>query len=112
MEPQSHWQRIYSTRAADALSWYQPHAARSLDLIRKVSTRGVTTRVIDIGGGASTLVDDLLVNGMTHVTVLDISQAALQVAQQRLGPQARRVTWIEADITNAQLGEAAYDVWH
>jgi len=111
MEPKSHWERIYSTQAADALSWYQPHANRSLDLIRKVTPQGAG-RIIDVGGGASTLVDDLLAGGPYEVTVLDISGAALHLAQQRLGRKAQRVRWICADITQAALGEAAYDVWH
>ena len=111
MEPKSHWEHIYSTRPADAVSWYQPHATRSLEIIRAVS-QGNDTRVIDVGGGASTLVDDLLAGGMTRVTVLDVSPAALQVAQRRLGAAADRVRWIAADITKVQLDEAAYDVWH
>lgn len=111
MQPKSHWERVYSTRAADAVSWYQPHATRSLDLIRRVSP-GAATSVIDVGGGASTLVDDLLAAGMSNLTVLDISAAALQVAQRRLANKARDVRWIAADITQAQLGEAAYDIWH
>lgn len=111
MESKSHWERVYSSRAADAVSWYQPHATRSLDLIRKVAG-GAATRVIDVGGGACTLVDDLLAGGMSNLTVLDISAAALQVAQRRLAGQARRVQWIAADITRVQLGEGAYDVWH
>jgi ubiquinone/menaquinone biosynthesis C-methylase UbiE len=111
MEPKSHWEHIYSTRAADAVSWYQPHATRSLDLIRSVAP-GSGARIIDVGGGASTLVDDLLAGGMSALTVLDISAAALQVAQRRLGQQAQRVRWIAADITKVELDEAAYDVWH
>jgi ubiquinone/menaquinone biosynthesis C-methylase UbiE len=111
MEAKSHWERIYSTRPADAVSWYQPHATRSLDLIRKVSS-GAAARVIDVGGGASTLVDDLLADGMSQVTVLDISEAALELARHRLGARAKQVNWIAADITRVQLGEAAFDVWH
>ncbi len=111
MESKSHWERVYSSRAADAVSWYQPHATRSLDLIRKVAG-DAASRIIDVGGGASTLVDDLLAGGMSNLTVLDISTAALQVAQRRLAGQARHVQWIAADITQVQLGESAYDVWH
>lgn len=111
MESKSHWERVYSSRAADAVSWYQPHATRSLDLIRKVAG-DAASRIIDVGGGASTLVDDLLAGGMSNLTVLDISTAALQVAQRRLAGQARHVQWIAADITQVHLGESAYDVWH
>jgi ubiquinone/menaquinone biosynthesis C-methylase UbiE len=111
MDPKSHWEHIYSSRPAEAVSWYQPYAARSLDLIRRVAP-GTDARVIDVGGGASTLVDDLLASGMHNLTVLDISEAALHSAQRRLGEQAKRVRWIAADIIRSPLEPAAYDVWH
>src|SRR4029077_16617637 len=68
--------------------------------------------IIDVGGGASTLVDDLLTNGYARVTVLDISGAALAIARRRLGPRANEVRWIVSDVTKADLPEARYDVWH
>jgi len=111
VEPLSHWEQVYATRSPDAVSWYQPHATLSLDLIRRIGA-GPATRIIDVGGGASTLVDDLLANGLGDVTVLDISHAALRLAQQRLGAQAARVHWISDDITKVQLEPAAYDIWH
>lgn len=111
MQPAAHWEHVYSTRSPDAVSWYQPHAALSLDLIRRIGA-GPATRVIDVGGGASTLVDDLLDRGVGDVTVLDISAAALHVAQERLGPAAARVHWIAGDITRVRLEPAAYDIWH
>jgi ubiquinone/menaquinone biosynthesis C-methylase UbiE len=111
MEAKSHWDRIYATRAADAVSWYQPHATRSLELIRSVA-RDPAARVIDVGGGASTLVDDLLASGMSDLTVLDISAAALQIAQRRLGEASQRVKWIEGDVNRVEFEPAAYDVWH
>lgn len=111
METAAHWEHVYASRAPDAVSWYQPHAALSLDLIRRIGA-GPGTRVIDVGGGASTLVDDLLLHGMGDVTVLDISAAALQVARQRLGAAAKGVHWIAGDITRVQLEPAAYDIWH
>lgn len=111
MESKSHWERVYASRRADAVSWYQPHAACSLELIGRVAPER-DARVIDVGGGASTLVDDLLAGGSWQVTVLDISVAALQVARRRLGAAADRVRWIDADITKVQLEPAAYDVWH
>ena len=73
---------------------------------------GQPTRAIDIGGGASTLVDDLLELRLVDVSVLDISSAALDVARRRLADQARRVNWIEGDITRVDLGDSAYDIWH
>lgn len=111
METAAHWEHVYASRSPEAVSWYQPHAALSLKLIRRIGA-GPLTRVIDVGGGASTLVDDLLLHGIRDVTVLDISAAALQVAQQRLGVAAGRVHWIAGDITRVQLGPAAYDIWH
>jgi SAM-dependent methyltransferase len=71
-----------------------------------------SAHIIDVGGGSSTLVDDLLANGYRHVTVLDISPAAIQVARERLGALAESVTWLEADITQAALLPKHYDVWH
>jgi len=111
MKAMSHWERVYATRSPDAVSWYQPHATLSLDLIRRIGA-GPGTRIIDVGGGASTLVDDLLASGMADVTVLDISAAALRLAQERLGDKAAGVKWITGDITRVDLPHAAYDIWH
>ncbi len=111
MEPKSHWEQVYTTKSAEAVSWYQPHATLSLEMIQRVAT-GKSAHVVDVGGGASSLVDDLLAGGMTDVSVLDISGAALDVARRRLGEQARRVHWIEGDITTVELEKASIDVWH
>jgi ubiquinone/menaquinone biosynthesis C-methylase UbiE len=111
MEPKSHWERVYTTKATDAVSWYQPHATLSMELIQRVA-RGRQVRVIDVGGGASTLVDDLLDRALGDVTVLDISSAALDAASKRLGPRAQKVQWLEGDITTAALSNAYYDIWH
>lgn len=111
MASTSHWEEVYATRAPDAVSWYQPHATLSLDLIRRIAGRACT-RVIDVGGGASTLVDDLLADGQAEVTVLDISGGALRLAQERLGARSARVEWITGDITKVRLPPAAYDIWH
>jgi ubiquinone/menaquinone biosynthesis C-methylase UbiE len=111
MEAMSHWERVYATRSPDTVSWYQPHATLSLDLIRRIGAAPGTS-VIDVGGGASTLVDDLLASGMVDVTVLDISAAALRMAQARLGDKAAGVKWITGDITRVDLPHAAYDIWH
>ncbi|WP_275546076.1 class I SAM-dependent methyltransferase [Pseudomonas sp. Marseille-Q0931] len=111
MKSKDHWQQVYTSKAADSVSWYQPHISVSLELIRRT---GVSTEasIIDVGGGASTLVDDLLAAGFDRVAVLDISDAGLEVARQRLGECASEVSWIEADITTVQLPEQEYDVWH
>jgi SAM-dependent methyltransferase len=111
MEMKSHWEQVYQSKPVDSVSWYQPHALRSLELIRRVAL-DPAARVLDVGAGASTLVDDLLDAGMRCVSVLDISAAALQVARSRLGPRATRVHWIEGDITSVELSPASVDVWH
>lgn len=112
MQAKSHWNEVYSTRSSEAVSWYQPHATLSLEMIRAVA-RGKSACIVDVGGGASNLVDDLLGQGMTNVGVLDISGAALAVARRRLGPDlASRVRWMEGDITTIPLEKASIDVWH
>ena len=111
MDPRTHWEKIYTTKAPDQASWYRPHLETSIVLIeRSVSVRSAS--IIDIGGGESTLVDDLLARGFQNVTVLDVSQVAIDATKQRLGQVAGRVQWVTADITGVQLHPAAYDVWH
>lgn len=110
-QPQAHWETVYRSKPADSVSWFQPHAQQSLDFIRHIAA-GQACQVIDVGGGASTLVDDLLAEPHVEVSVLDISAAALEVARQRLGPKAARAQWIVGDITHLTLSEQAYDLWH
>jgi ubiquinone/menaquinone biosynthesis C-methylase UbiE len=111
MEPKEHWEKVYATKAATEVSWFQPHAQLSLKLIRDA---GVPTSasIIDVGGGASTLVDDLLAAGYAAITVLDLSGSALAAARARLGTRAAQVQWIEANVVEAELPAQAYDVWH
>lgn len=111
MDTQTHWERIYSEKAPDAVSWYRPHLETSLALIEQ-AVAGSTASVIDVGGGESTLVDDLLVRGYENVTVLDISQAAIDANRKRLGEASERVRWVVADITRVELERSTYDVWH
>jgi 2-polyprenyl-3-methyl-5-hydroxy-6-metoxy-1,4-benzoquinol methylase len=108
---QAHWEKVYSTKAANEVSWYRPHLERSLELIRRAVPK-VSASIIDVGAGASTLVDDLLQLGYTDVTVLDISEAALDVAKQRLGEASRSVRWLCADVTRADLAPGQFDLWH
>ncbi len=111
MDAKSHWEKVYRTKAPEAVSWYRPHLETSLALIeRAADARSVS--IIDIGGGESTLVDDLLARGYKNVTVLDISQTAIDVTKKRLDLAARQVDFLVADITEAQLEPRAYDVWH
>jgi 2-polyprenyl-3-methyl-5-hydroxy-6-metoxy-1,4-benzoquinol methylase len=111
MENKTHWEQIYHTKETTQVSWYQLHPRLSLQYIRNTGT-GKAAHIIDVGGGASTLVDHLLDDGFQRVTVLDISAAALEIAQQRLGPRSRLVTWLEADITKTTFAHHKYDVWH
>ncbi len=111
MDSQSHWDNIYHTKTPAQVSWYQEHARLSMQFIQRTGI-DKSAHIIDVGGGASTLVDDLLAEGYQHVTVLDISATALQTAQRRLGDKAAQVAWIEADVTQAALPRQAYDLWH
>jgi ubiquinone/menaquinone biosynthesis C-methylase UbiE len=111
MNTRNHWEHIYETKAPNQVSWYQAHAQFSMEFIRKTGIQK-TNNIIDVGGGASTLVDDLIADGFQNITILDISANALELAHQRLGESAAHVNWIEADITQADLPEQAYDLWH
>jgi ubiquinone/menaquinone biosynthesis C-methylase UbiE len=106
-----HWEKVYNTKSTVDVSWYQPHAELSLVLIKATGVPK-TAAIVDIGGGASTLVDDLLAEGYTNLHVLDISAAALAAAQQRLGQRALQVQWLVEDITQATLPPAVFDLWH
>jgi SAM-dependent methyltransferase len=107
----AHWQAVYHTRATDAVSWYRPRLDVSLELL-ELAGLSVDASLIDVGGGASTLVDDLLARGLRAVTVLDVSDQALALARKRLGERQRDVTWLVADILEAALPERGYDLWH
>jgi SAM-dependent methyltransferase len=106
-----HWDAVYRTKRSDGVSWFRPHLERSLAFLDAARV-GLDARVIDVGGGTSTLVDDLLERGYTDVTVLDLSQAALDASRARLGERAARIQWVCADVTQAPLPERAYDFWH
>ncbi len=111
MDTKTHWEKVYTTKAPDAVSWYRPHLETSLALIvRAADARSAS--IIDIGGGESTLVDDLLAWGYENITVLDVSQTAIEVTKKRLGLAAEKIHWLVADITEAELEPGAYDVWH
>lgn len=111
MDRRSHWEHVYETKASDAVSWYQPSPVHSLALLDEVGMNP-DTRLIDVGGGDSTLVDALLARGMHAITVLDISAAALARARARVGARAGDVAWVEADVTTVALPESGLDVWH
>ncbi|MFY9260471.1 MAG: class I SAM-dependent methyltransferase [Gallionella sp.] len=110
-QAKQHWETVYATKSTDAVSWFQPQAETSLKLIQATGA-APTDAVIDVGGGASTLVDGLLANGFANVSVLDLSGAALAASRARLGEQAAAVQWLEADITQVALPAQRYAVWH
>lgn len=109
MEKRSHWEKVYREKGPQDVSWTQERPELSLELIRGTGL-GKDARIIDIGGGDSRLVDALLEAGYTRIAVLDISEAALQKAKDRLGERAAAVEWIVADIDAFDGG--SYDIWH
>jgi len=107
---QAHWDSVYAAKKVEEVSWFQVRPVLSLELIARTG-KGKGSSIIDVGGGASRLVDALLDEGFQRVTVLDISVEALARARERLGDRARLVTWIAGDITRWEP-PSRYDVWH
>lgn len=106
-----HWERVYQSKRADEVSWFRPHLDISLAVIAKaVPDRGA--RIIDVGGGEATLVDDLLAAGYRHIDVLDLAETALEVTRQRLGDTATGIGWLHGDVTTYPFAHNAYDLWH
>lgn len=110
-DAEQHWQRVYLDKDSNKVSWFEDSPVASLELLQGANLSS-SSSVIDVGGGASVLVDTLLARGLENLTVLDISSAALNVTKARLGVAAEHVTWIAADITYSSLPQSAYDVWH
>jgi len=111
MDKHTHWQSIYNEKNATQVSWFQEHADTSLRIIQQYENNKNAT-IIDIGAGASPLVDDLLEAGYANIEVLDISSQALAIAQKRLANKQQRIIWRTADILKAKLPSQSYDVWH
>jgi hypothetical protein len=107
----AHWQAVYRTKQSRDVSWFTPRLSVSLELLQRAGMN-TESRIIDIGAGASTLVDDLLDSGLRHITALDISEASLAVVRQRLGARAARVEWRVADAARMDLPAQSYDLWH
>jgi len=105
-----HWEAIYTDLSPEEVSWYQKDPGLSLEMIHCTGLKK-DGLVIDVGGGASVLVDRLLDEGYRRVAVLDLSAKALACAKQRLGERADQVEWIEADVTGVVLPRV-YDLWH
>lgn len=105
-----HWEKIYGTKSLQEVSWYQPIPNTSLDMV-KLFDLSKDAKIIDVGGGDSFLVDHLLESGHSDITVLDISEKAIERAKARLGETAEKVNWIIADAANFVPNEK-YDFWH
>ena len=111
MSDKTHWNRVYTDRPDDELSWFERHPARSLSLIESWGA-GHDAALIDIGGGASGLTATLLQQGYSDLWLLDISATALAAVRRRLGADAARIHWVESDVKHAELPDAYFDVWH
>ncbi|HAR96723.1 MAG TPA: SAM-dependent methyltransferase [Deltaproteobacteria bacterium] len=111
MNPKDHWEKVYSKVPADKMGWYEPHLRLSLNWIQGLGLVK-DAPIIDVGGGSSTLVDDLLDAGFSAITVLDISEKALMSAQARLGARSKGVTWLYGDIATIELPRERYELWH
>jgi hypothetical protein len=112
MPPQaSHWEEVYRRKNSLDVSWYRPHLDVSLALLRQAGVNR-HSRVVDVGAGASTLVDDLLAMGVTDITAIDLSAAALDVSKQRLCEKAEAVDWRAGDLLATDFPLARFDVWH
>jgi SAM-dependent methyltransferase len=107
----THWESIYETKRPDLVSWFQPSLRVSLELIRRTGL-AKDVALVDVGGGASTLVDDLLALGYSNITVLDISTQALKYSKRRLGPQGKSVKWVVGDITAVDPLQIGCEIWH
>lgn len=106
-----HWQQVWTTRSPEEVSWFQDDPAVSLEMIQAARLRR-DAAIIDVGGGAATLVDRLLERGHVHVAVLDVAEAALRHAAERLGPLGDEVGWIEADVLSWSPVPGLFDLWH
>ena len=111
MDRREHWQHVYETKRPDQASWFQAEARLSRELIERAAPDR-SARIIDVGGGASTLVDGLIAGGYRNLTVLDIAPAALAIARERLGQAGATVSWLAADVLAETFAPASFDVWH
>lgn len=111
MNRQEHWDRIYAGKSPDGLPWHQPHLQVSLDVVDSLRLNK-SARILDVGGGLSTLVRDLLDRGFEDVAVLEVSPIAIRTAAGLLGERAALVRWIEGDVTRVDLPAGSTDLWH
>ena len=106
----SHWEEVYRHKDAASVSWYRPHLETSLALLREAGLSR-HSRVVDAGGGASSLVDDLLDAGVRDVSIVDLSAEALEVAKRRLGSRASEVHWLTGDLLDIDFAPGRFDLW-
>ena len=111
MGRREHWEAVYSSKPSERLGWYKPRLQTSLEWITTLGL-DLGAPIIDVGGGASTLIDDLIDNGYSSITVLDIAEPALDLLRTRLGDRGAAVSWLCGDITVIDLPENAFELWH
>lgn len=111
MDSQQHWSGIYKSKAPNDVSWYQVRPERSLEYIQRTGS-GLDEPIIDVGAGASTLVDHLIAVHYRDITLLDISAEALTITRDRLEEPDADLKWLVGDITKIELPEAHYAIWH
>ncbi len=111
MQSKEHWERVYTTKATDAVSWFQESATQSIDFINK-SKVPLSASIIDIGGGASILIDNLVAKSYSNLSVLDLSGAALLASQNRLKEASKNIKWIEGNILDVDFERHSFDLWH
>jgi SAM-dependent methyltransferase len=111
MDARSHWEHVHATKDPEQVSWFRPHLERSLELIERAAP-GRGASILDVGAGQSTLVDDLLRLGYEHISVLEISQTALDALKERVGEMGRTIRWICGDVTETVLPGGSFDLWH
>ncbi len=111
MDRRQHWEGVYQKKLANEVSWYREHLENSVQMIVAAGLEK-SAAIIDVGGGASTLVDDLLELGFANLSVLDISRNAIRESQKRLAERAAQIKWFVGDVTNVELPENYYDLWH
>lgn len=111
MPNSDHWEKVYKTKNTDEVSWFLPKPTLSLDLIKKLSVN-LDDFIIDIGAGASNLVDELITSNFKNVSIMDISQTALEHTKNRLKDKGSKIEFLVGDITKITLPKNKYNIWH
>jgi ubiquinone/menaquinone biosynthesis C-methylase UbiE len=111
MSRKKHWEEVYASKDEERLGWYRPRLETSLAWIEELGL-DADAPIIDVGGGVSTMIGDLLDAGHQSITVVDISEAALSSAAEKLGAKGKKVNWLEGDITSLKMPISHYDLWH